>query len=137
MGSSDVDSELDLRGGQKRRVKENSHKETQNIEKTFVTFVAISGYFFYFFYSSSSSFFSLPALPCLPFSFSARSAFFTSSSLPSNSMIAKSAPSPFRFPSLMMRLYPPFRSAKRGAMLSNTFFATASRRRYACSWRRA
>src|SRR5712692_9831710 len=113
MGSSDVDSELDLRGGQKRRVKENSHKETQNIEKTFVTFVAISGYFFY----SSSSFFSLPALPWLPFSFSARSAFFTSSSLPSNSMIAKSAPSPFRFPSLMMRLYPPFRSAKRGAML--------------------
>src|SRR5262249_12795078 len=81
---------------------------------------------------SSSSFFSFPTfLACFSFSFSARSAFFTSSSLPSSSMMAKSAPSPFRFPSLMMRLYPPFRSAKRGAMVSKTFLATASRRRNA------
>src|SRR5439155_12074105 len=53
-------------------------------------------------YSSSSAFFLV--LASFSLAFSARSAFFTSSSLPRSSIMARSAPSPLRLPSLMMRL---------------------------------
>ncbi len=44
----------------------------------------------------------------------------------SNSMIAISAASPRRAPVLMMRVYPPLRSAYLGAISSNNFLETAS-----------
>jgi hypothetical protein len=56
----------------------------------------------------SSLFSALGFLPALALSAAALaaafSAFFTESSLPSSSMIARSAPSPSRYPSLMMRV---------------------------------
>ena len=51
--------------------------------------------------------------------------FFGSYSLPSSSTSAISAESPRRKPAFMIRMYPPGRSAKRGASVSNSFFSTS------------
>ena len=60
----------------------------------------------------------------LPLSF-----FFFSLALnsePTSSIIAISAPSPLRGPSLTIRVYPPLRSANRGATVSNSRVAASS-----------
>src|ERR1700674_5445660 len=50
--------------------------------------------------------------------------------------MASCAPSPMRKPAWMMRVYPPARSAKRGAISSNSFFVAAGVSRYDAAWRR-